>query len=169
MDYDTSSLAAVNFNTGFAGIEKADAILVIGSHIRWEAPLVNVRLRKAAKNGAKIFIVGPEWETTYPATFLGADVSVLGKLPEDVRRSCSPRPSARRSSSAAAASSRARMALRWRWPASGKWSRKGWNGFNVLHMAAARMGALMLGLRPAGRDGATAKAKPKLLLALGRR
>ncbi|HEX9806447.1 MAG TPA: NADH-quinone oxidoreductase subunit NuoG, partial [Alteraurantiacibacter sp.] len=84
MDYDVSNLAAVNFNSTFAGIETADAVLIVGSHIRWEAPLVNVRLRKAVKRGAKVFIVGPEWETTYPATFLGDDLSVLGKLPAEV-------------------------------------------------------------------------------------
>ena len=75
MDYDVSNLAAVNFNSTLAGIETADAILIVGSHVRWEAPLVNARLRKAVKRGAKVFVVGPEWETTYPATFLGDDVA----------------------------------------------------------------------------------------------
>jgi NADH-quinone oxidoreductase subunit G len=36
MDYDTSSLAAVNFNSTFAGIETADAILIVGSDVRRE-------------------------------------------------------------------------------------------------------------------------------------
>src|SRR4029078_10113881 len=78
MAYPAGNLAAVNFNTTFAGIEDADAILIVGSHVRWEAPLVNVRLRKAARRGAKVFIVGPHWETTYPAEFLGEDAAVLG-------------------------------------------------------------------------------------------
>ncbi|MDZ4306531.1 NADH-quinone oxidoreductase subunit NuoG, partial [Allopontixanthobacter sp.] len=84
MDYDVSNLAAVAFNSTFAGIETADAILIVGSHVRWEAALVNARLRKAVKRGAKVFVVGPEWETTFPATFLGDDVAVLGKLPKPV-------------------------------------------------------------------------------------
>ena len=67
-----------------SGIETADVVLIVGSHVRWEAPLVNSRLRKAAKAGAKFFVVGPEWETTFPATFLGSDLSVLDKLPADV-------------------------------------------------------------------------------------
>ncbi len=71
----------MNFNSTLAGIETADAILIVGSHIRWEAPLVNVRMRKAAKRGAKIFIVGPHWETTYPAEFLGDDLGVLNDIP----------------------------------------------------------------------------------------
>ncbi|HOB14931.1 MAG TPA: NADH-quinone oxidoreductase subunit NuoG, partial [Novosphingobium sp.] len=60
LDYDCSNLAAVNFNTGFAWIEEADALLIVGSQVRWEAPLLNVRLRKAVKKGAKVFVVGPE-------------------------------------------------------------------------------------------------------------
>ena len=63
MDYDVSNLAAVNFNSTFAGLEEADAILIVGSHVRWEAALVNARIRKAVKGGAKVFVVGPEWET----------------------------------------------------------------------------------------------------------
>jgi NADH-quinone oxidoreductase subunit G len=53
MAYPADNLAAVNFNTTFAGIEDADAILIVGSHVRWEAPLVNVRLRKAASAGPR--------------------------------------------------------------------------------------------------------------------
>ena len=53
MTYDVSNLAAVNFNSTLSGIETADAILIVGSHIRWEAALVNARLRKAVKRGAR--------------------------------------------------------------------------------------------------------------------
>src|SRR5690606_34863282 len=81
MAYPTDNLAAVNFNSTFGGIEEADAILIVGSHVRWEAPLLNVRLRKAVKRGAKVFVVGPHWETTYPAEFLGDVVAVLHALP----------------------------------------------------------------------------------------
>ncbi|HAD15995.1 MAG TPA: NADH-quinone oxidoreductase subunit G, partial [Erythrobacter sp.] len=80
MDYDVSNLAAVNFNSTLAGIETADAILIVGSHIRWEAPLVNVRIRKAVKRGAKVFVIGAFWDTTYPAVFLGDELSSLGEL-----------------------------------------------------------------------------------------
>ncbi len=166
MDYDVSSLAAVNFNSTFAGIEKADAVLIIGSHVRWEAPLVNVRLRKAAKNGAKIFIVGPEWETTYPATFLGADVSVLSKLPKDLSDALAEaqRPAIILGGAGLAAGTHdAALAL----AAKFKVVKDDWNGFNVLHMAAARMGALMLGFAQQGGIKDLAAAKPAVLLALG--
>ncbi|KPL67523.1 NADH dehydrogenase [Erythrobacter sp. SG61-1L] len=166
MDYDVSSLAAVNFNTTFAGIEKADAVLIVGSHVRWEAPLVNVRLRKAAKNGAKIFIVGPQWETTYPATFLGADVSVLAKLPKEASDAlkAAERPAIILGGAGLAAGAHdAALAL----AAKFKVVKQDWNGFNVLHMAAARMGALMLGFAQSGGIKDLAAAKPAVLLALG--
>jgi NADH-quinone oxidoreductase subunit G len=72
------------------------------------------------------------------------------------------RPSGRRSSSAAGALGTA-LSL------AGKWNlvRDGWNGFNVLHMAAARMGALMLGFAQKGGIKDLADAKPKVLLSLG--
>ncbi|MCB5424588.1 NADH-quinone oxidoreductase subunit G [Altererythrobacter sp. CC-YST694] len=166
MDYAVSSLAAVNFNSTFAGIETADAILIVGSHVRWEAPLVNVRLRKAAKNGAKIFIVGPEWETTYPATFLGADVSVLSKLPGDVSDAFkdAKRPAIILGGAGLAAGAHdAALALAVKF----KMVTPEWNGFNVLHMAAARMGALMLGFAQQGGIKDLVAAKPAVLLALG--
>ena len=166
MDYDVSNLAAVAFNSTFSGIETADAILIVGSHVRWEAALVNARLRKAVKNGAKVFVVGPEWETTYPATFLGEDVSVLGKLPKAVSDAFkdAERPAIIVGGAALAKGALApALALADKF----KLAREGWNGFNVLHMAASRMGGLMLGYAQAGGIADIAAAKPKVLLSLG--
>ena len=166
MDYDVSNLAAVNFNSGFAGIETADAVLIVGSHLRWEAPLVNVRLRKAAKRGARVFIVGPQWETTYPATFLGEDVAVLSKLPKDVKDALkkAERPAVIIGAGGFAAGAHAAVV---KIAHDFKMVREGWNGFNGLHTAAARMGALMLGFAQKGGIADLVKAKPKVLLALG--
>ncbi len=166
MDYDVSNLAAVNFNSTFAGIENADVILIVGSHIRWEAPLLNARLRKAAKHGARVFIVGPEWETTYPATFLGADVSVLSDLPTEAADALSgaARPAIILGGGGIVAGAHgAALALAEKFNIV----REGWNGFNVLHFSAARMGALMLGFAQKGGIADLVKAKPAVLLALG--
>ncbi|MFZ8348891.1 molybdopterin-dependent oxidoreductase, partial [Staphylococcus aureus] len=43
----------------------------------------------------------------------------------------------------------------------------GWNGFNVLHMAASRMGGLMLGYAEKGGIADLVAAKPKLAFFLG--
>src|SRR5690606_463401 len=47
------------------------------------------------------------------------------------------------------------------------WSREGWNGFNVLHTSASRMGGLMPGYAPKGGIADVGKAEPKVVLALG--
>src|SRR6187402_2818564 len=166
MAYPADNLAAVNFNTTFSGIEEADAILIVGSQVRWEAPLLNVRLRKAAKRGAKVFIVGPHWETTYPAEFLGDDAAVLGKLPAHVAEAMqkAERPAVVVGAGGLVAGALVpTLALAESW----KLVREGWNGFNVLHIAAARMGALMLGFAQKGGMADLVAAKPKVVLALG--
>jgi predicted molibdopterin-dependent oxidoreductase YjgC len=47
--YDVSSFAAVAFNTGIANLETADVILLVGSDLRHEAPLINTRVQKAIR------------------------------------------------------------------------------------------------------------------------
>jgi len=160
MSYPVDNLAAVNFNTTFAGIEDADAILIVGSHVRWEAALLNARLRKAVKKGAKVFIVGPEWETTYPAEFLGDDAAVLHKLPKHVADTMAGAERAAvivGGGGIVAGALHPALALAQAWNA----------GFNVLHFSAARMGALMLGFAQNGGIADLVDAKPKLLISLG--
>ena len=166
LSYDCSNLAAVNFNSTLAGIEAADVVLIVGSHVRWEAPLVNSRLRKAAKAGAKFFVVGPEWETTYPATFLGNDLAVLDKLPKEAADALK---GAARPALILGGAGLGKGALNGCLALAEKYKlvRDDWNGFNVLHMAASRMGGLMLGYAQPGGIADLAAAKPKLVLALG--
>ncbi|MDP9057750.1 MAG: molybdopterin-dependent oxidoreductase, partial [Pseudomonadota bacterium] len=169
--YDCSNLAAVNFNSGLAGIETADAILIVGSHIRWEAPLLNVRLRKAVKRGAKVFIVGPEWDTTFAAEFFGDDVALLGNLPPHVGdvMAAAKRPAIIIGGAGLAKGAlSAGLALAATWNLVRTLEDGGaWNGFNVLHLAASRMGGLMLGYAQTGGIADIAAAKPKLLISLG--
>ena len=164
--YDCTNLAAVNFNTGLAGIETADVLLIVGSHVRWEAAVLNPRLRKAAKSGAKVFVVGPEWETTYPATFLGDDLAVLNKLPKDVSDALK---AAQRPALIAGGAALGKGALDACLAISEKFAlvREGWNGFNVLHFSASRMGGLMLGYFQPGGIADLVAARPKMLISLG--
>ncbi len=166
MAYDVSNMAAVAFNSGFAGIEEADAILIVGSHIRDEAALVNVRLRKAVKRGCRVFIVGPHWDPTYPAEFLGDDMAVLSDLPEAVTDAfkAAERP-AIIVGAAGLAGNGLQAALRF--AETFDLVRDDWNGFNVLHMAASRMGGLMLGYGQKGGLEDIVDAAPKVVLALG--
>ncbi|MFW2853135.1 NADH-quinone oxidoreductase subunit NuoG [Sphingomonas sp. TX0543] len=148
MDYDTSSLAAVNFNSTIAGVETADAILLVGTNLRWEASLVNTRVRKAIKKGAKVFAVGPETDLTYKVEWLGDDLGVLGKLPETLTQTFAKaaRPMVIVGGGAMKGAHGAALAL----IEPLGLIKDGWNGFNVVHMAASRMGGLMLGYAQKG-------------------
>jgi NADH-quinone oxidoreductase subunit G len=166
MDYDTSSLAAVNFNTTIAGIEEADAILLIGTNPRVEAPLVNTRIRKAVRRGAKVFAIGPETDLTYKVEWLGNDLELLGKLPQAVTDAFggATKPAVIVGAGALRAGALgAGLAL------AGPLNlvREGWNGFNVLHLAASRMGSLMLGYAQKGGIANIVGAAPKLVFFLG--
>ncbi|GAA4643699.1 NADH-quinone oxidoreductase subunit NuoG [Pontixanthobacter gangjinensis] len=166
MDYDVSNLAAVNFNTGFANLETADAILIVGSNIRHEAALVNVRLRKAVKSGAKIFIVGPDWDPTYPAEYLGEDLSVLNKIPKSLgdAMKAAERPAVILGGAALAQGA---LGAALKLTDKFKLVKDNWNGFNVLHFSAARMGGLMLGYAQKNGMADITMAKPKVVLSLG--
>ncbi|URW76567.1 NADH-quinone oxidoreductase subunit NuoG [Sphingomonas donggukensis] len=163
--YDTSSLAAVNFNSTIAGVEQADAILMVGTNVRWEAALVNTRIRKAVKKGAKVFAIGPETDLTYKVEWLGNDLSLLGKLPEAVLEAFKdanfpmvivggvPLNTAQGASLGLVET----LGL----------VREGWNGYNVLHFSASRMGSLLLGFTSAGGIADLVAAQPKLVFFMG--
>jgi NADH-quinone oxidoreductase subunit G len=165
LKYDTSSLSAVNFNTTIADIERADVVLLVGTNLRWEAPLVNTRVRKAIKRGAKVFAIGPEVDLTYKATWLGSELGILTRLPKALADAlaAAERPAIIVGGGALAVEGVHGAAL----AIAEKYTlvRDGWNGFNVLHMAAARMGGLMLGY--AQTNGIAALHGTKLVFALG--
>ncbi|MBD8470467.1 NADH-quinone oxidoreductase subunit NuoG [Sphingomonas sp. CFBP 8765] len=148
MAYDASNIAAVNFNTTIAGTERADAILLVGTNLRWEAPLVNTRVRKAIKKGAKVFAIGPETELTYKVEWLGDDLALLGNLPDAVTDAFgkAERPMVIVGGAALKGGHGAALKL----VDTLGLVKDGWNGFNVVHMAASRMGGLMLGYAQTG-------------------
>ncbi len=168
--YDTSSLAAVNFNSTIAGIETADAILLVGTNLRWEAPLINTRIRKAIKRGAKVFGIGPEVDLTYKVEWLGNDLSLLAKLPKAAKDALAKaeRPALIVGGGALGAGALgAALALAKTLKLVRPTENGVWNGFNVVHMAASRMAGLMLGYAQDGGIKAIDEANPKLVFLLG--
>jgi NADH-quinone oxidoreductase subunit G len=166
--YNTSSLSAVNFNTTIAGLENADVILLVGSDVRREAPLVNTRIQKAVrKRGAKVFAIGPVTDLTYKVEWLGDDLGALTKAPKVLvdALKVAERPAIIVGGGALRYEGVHGAALAF--AKKFKLVRDGWNGFNVLHMAAARMGGLMLGYAHDGGIKALAAKKPKLAFFLG--
>ncbi|MFL6733049.1 MAG: NADH-quinone oxidoreductase subunit NuoG [Sphingomicrobium sp.] len=166
LDYDTSSLSAVAFNSTIAGIESADVILLVGSNIRWEAPLIATRIRKVVRNGGKIFAIGPEVDLGMKVEWLGDDLKLLAKLPKHVTDAfvAAERPAVVVGPGALAAGGLgAAIAL----AAPLKLVRDGWNGFNVVHTAASRMAGIILGYAQTGGIADVEAASPELVLLLG--
>jgi NADH-quinone oxidoreductase subunit G len=166
--YDVTSLSAVNFNTTIAEAENADVILLVGTNLRWEAPLINTRVRKAVwKKGAKVFGIGPEVDLTYKTEWLGDDASLVAKLPKAAMDALkgAERPMLVFGGGALSVPGvhGAALAL----AKSVDAVKDGWNGFNVVHFSAARMGALMLGYAQPGGIKDIIAAKPKLTFFLG--
>ncbi len=170
-EIDTGARGNYLFNSGLAGIETADVVLLIGTDPRREAPLLNVRLRKRAKRGqSRVFGIGPAVDLTYPVSWLGDDAALLADLPDDVAAAleAAERPAIilgmgalQRPGVLAAA---AALAARFRVvrPESG------WNGWNLLHTAAARVAGLDLGLvSDGGVAGILGDAGLKALFLLG--
>ena len=141
------------FNSGLQGIENADAILIVGSNPRTEAPLLNTRLRKIwLKGAAEIGVVGQQVDLTYDYNYLGAGSKTLGKLPKAAVDflTKAERPAIIVGAGALIGDTGAAVLN-----ALGALAKKvgvvkdGWNGFNVLHTAAARVGGLDMGFVPA--------------------
>jgi NADH-quinone oxidoreductase subunit G len=158
---DPGCRAGYLFNTGIAGIDRADLCLLIGTNPRHEAALINARLRKRWLQGRfKIGAIGPALDLTYPVTSLGAGPDALDALisgshawTETLKAAKHPMlilgQGALRRRDGAAILGRARKLAE-----TYGFVRDDWNGFNVLHMAAARAGGLDLGFVPGqgGRD-----------------
>ncbi|WP_279098530.1 NADH-quinone oxidoreductase subunit NuoG [Bartonella apis] len=69
------------FNPTIAGIEDADALLIIGSNPRFEAAVMNARIRKRERQGNfPIGLIGDKLDLRYPYTYLGAGSDTLSQL-----------------------------------------------------------------------------------------
>src|SRR5688572_29703804 len=70
--------SAYIFNPGTAGIEQADAILIVGSNPRFEASLINARIRKTWRaKGLPIGVIGSQDNLTYGYEYLGSGIETL--------------------------------------------------------------------------------------------
>jgi NADH-quinone oxidoreductase subunit G len=154
--------AAYLFNATIPGIERADALLIVGSNPRREAAILNARIRKRWRMGHfPIALVGERVDLTYPYHHLGAGPESLAELASgkgdyaDILYKAE-RPMVlvgasifTRSDGARVAALAARVAVE-----IGAVSDV-WNGYSVLHYAASRVGALDIGFVP-GEGGKTA-------------
>ncbi|MDE1174064.1 MAG: NADH-quinone oxidoreductase subunit NuoG [Parvibaculaceae bacterium] len=153
--------AAYLFNSTIAGIESADALLIVGSDPRKEAPVLNARILKRWNQGHfRVGLVGEKRDLTYPYDYLGAGASTLGDLVagkhdflEVLKGAKNPmiivgQGALTQKNGAAILAAALKIAE------LANAVREDWNGFNVLHTAASRVAGLDLGFLPGegGRD-----------------
>ncbi len=154
---DVGNRSSYIFNSTIAGIEDADAILLIGTNPRIEAPIVNARILKRARaGGVKIGVVGPRVDLSYDYDYLGAgpqSLKDLGAFADVLKNAERPlivvgQGALARADGAAVLAEAIALAK-----AAGAVT-DDWTGFSVLHTAASRVGGLDLGLVPGegGRD-----------------
>ena len=130
------------FNTGIEGIEKADAILLVGCNPRHEAPLINTRIRKAFLAGTcQIASVGSEIDLSYAVQWLGESPDAMQNFAQVLKSAQRPAiivgmGALRRQDGAQILAQAFAMAQ------NCNALREDWNGFNVLHTAAARVAGL---------------------------
>jgi len=180
---DAAVRSSYLFNSSIAGIDRADAILIVGSNPRREAAVLNARIRKRfVRGGVSIAVVGEAADLTYDYAHLGDGAAALktlsvgkGDFAKVLKKARNPMlilgAGALTGEDGAAVLSLARdVVVKFGMVDPSQ----NWNGFNVLHSAASRVGGLDLGLVP-GEDGldtagileATANGQVKAVYLLG--
>ncbi len=143
------------FNTGIAGIEDADAILIVGSDLRHEASLINARIRKSWLKGAvSVAIIGEASDLTYDYTHLGVGPKALKDFKKNAFRDVlrnAKKPAILVGQGALSGDDGAAV-LKDIADIADQCGvvNADWNGFNIVHTAAGRVAGLDLGFVPVG-------------------
>jgi NADH-quinone oxidoreductase subunit G len=148
--------ASYLFNTTIEGIERADAILLVGTNPRLEASLVNARIRKRWRlGGLAVGLIGDRVDLTYGYDYLGAGPQTLKEVADGkqgfskvLREAKHPMvivgaAAAARADGAGVLAAAAHIAL-----TAMRGKDGAWNGFNVLSAVASRGAGLDLGFVP---------------------
>ena len=160
------------FNSTLAGIGEADALMIIGSNPRLEAPVLNARIRRRWLSGKlQVGVIGEQADLGYDYNYLGAGPSAIGQFVKHGAISKQKPAFLIGQGALARDDGGAVLKLIGETAKALGVVREGWNGWNVLHTAAARVGGLDMGFIP-GQDGLcardmTAKGALDVLFLLG--
>lgn len=160
------------FNSKIVGVEEADAILLVGTNPRWEAAILNARIRKQwLRSDLEVGVVGQDFESTFDYENLGANANDLksalgGAFGEKLKSAKKPMIIV---GSGAVEHADAKSI----YETVGSFVEKNkstfqtpeWNGYNVLQRAASRTGAFEVGFSVQNPE--TANTKPKVIWLLG--
>jgi len=163
---DAASRSSYIFNSTIAGIEEADALLIVGSNPRVEASLINARIRKRWKqDNFPIALIGEEANLNYAHEYLGAGPATLEEVASGKHSFAEILKKAERpmiivgQGALIRKDSDAILALAKKIADDFGMVSEDWNGFNILHTAASRVAGLDLGFVP-GENG---KSVPEML------
>src|ERR1700753_618542 len=152
--------ASYIFNPTIAGIDQADALLIVGCNPRKEAAVLNARIRKRWRSGAlKIGVIGDKADMTYAYDYIGAGTDSLADLASGKHSFADVLKGAKNTIVLVGAGALARQDGTALLAAAAKLAtdvgavKDGWNGFAVLQDTASRVGALDIGF---GGDGLSA-------------
>ncbi|KAB0681957.1 NADH-quinone oxidoreductase subunit NuoG [Aureimonas leprariae] len=156
--------ASYLFNTSIAGIEDADALLIVGANPRFEASVLNARIRRRWRQGNfPVAVIGENANLRYETLYLGAGIDTLSDVAGSSRQfydalKGAAKPMIIVGGNALSGENGAGVlgaALRLAHDVGAV--ADGWNGFNVLHTAASRVGGLDIGFVP--QDGGKTAAE----------
>ena len=153
---DPHNRASYVFNSTIAGIDETDFCLLIGANLRTEAPLLAARLRKRySQIGLNVAYLGgelsPYHNLTFPHANLSDDPLVLNQLLQGEHELVSALQAAQKPmiilGQEPLKRTDAAVIMRKIYEICQRYAvvKSGWNGFNVLHKAAARVGGLDVG------------------------
>jgi NADH dehydrogenase (ubiquinone) Fe-S protein 1 len=159
------------FNSNIAGVEEADAILLIGTNPRHEAAVLNARIRKQwLRSDLEIGLVGETFDSTFEFEHLGSDANSLkGVFGGEFGKKLA---SAKRPMIIVGSSVAEHADAKATFEAVGQFVEKHasnfntpeWQGYNVLQRAASRAGAYEVGFSTPSPEVANTQAKLVWLL-----
>ena len=160
--YDMRSRSGYLFNSGITGIDEADALLLIGSIPRHEAPVLNARIRKQylhkGRGGFPVASIGAlPVDLTYNVDVLGEGPEVLTRLLDGSEAFAEVLKTAKRPMIILGHGALTRPDAQAVYEATLQLAHQtgvitqDWNGLNILHTAASRVGALDIGFVPGSR------------------
>ncbi|CAN5297224.1 NADH-quinone oxidoreductase subunit NuoG [soil metagenome] len=153
----TGGRASYLFNTTIAGLDTADAFLLIGCNPRTEAPILNARIRRGwGARGAGVGVIGEAVDLTYSYDHLGAGPTSITQLLKSKKGFVETLTKAQNPAIIVGAAALGREDGEAVLNLAAQAAKAFGGTLNVLHTAASRVGGLDLGFVP-GQGGLTAK------------
>ena len=146
------------FNSKLSGIDVSDGCLLIGTNPRIEAALINSRIvRKSKEKNYSIGLLGNKSELNYNYDYLGDDPSIIYDLIDNKNPFCEKLSEMNKPimiiGQGALKGDEGEDYLNLCIELANNYNflKNDWNGFNVLHTAASRPGAMEIGFLPKER------------------